>query len=155
MSSSAAIGPGDTVTFHFTLAAPSQDLVADTTDGGEPATVTIGADEIIPGLERCLLGMTVGQKQFFHVPCEDAYGEPQADSIQTLPRADFPEDMNLEPGLVVAFETPSGEEVPGVVEQVRENEVDVDFSHPLSGLDLIFEVEIVAVQSAATEGGVQ
>lgn len=151
MTTSEGVRHGDTVTFHFTLSAPSQDLVADTTEGGEPASVTIGGDDMIAGLEKCLLGMTVGQKQRYEIPCEEAYGEPQADSIQVLPRSDFPADMELEPGLVVAFETPGGEEVPGVIEQVSDDEVEIDFSHPLSGLDLVFEVEVLAIEPAVAQ----
>jgi FKBP-type peptidyl-prolyl cis-trans isomerase SlpA len=66
-----------------------------------------------------------------------------------MPRSDFPIDMSLEPGIVVAFDLPSGDEVPGTVVEVSEHEVQVDFSHPLAGHDLVFEVEILEVAAPA------
>ncbi len=61
-------------------------------------------------------------------------------------RDEFPPEMGLEPGMVVGFTLPSGEEVAGTVLEVMEHEVTVDFSHPLAGRDLVWEVEILEVK---------
>ncbi|MEL0583444.1 MAG: hypothetical protein AAES65_00980 [Candidatus Thiodiazotropha sp. (ex. Lucinoma kazani)] len=61
------------------------------------------------------------------------------------PRADFPPDMELEEGLVIGFDTPTGEELSGIVLEAEEDTVKVDFNHPLAGREITFEVEILSV----------
>jgi len=63
-----------------------------------------------------------------------------------MARSDFPADLALETGQVLGFVMPSGEEVPGLIVSVSDTEVIVDFSHPLAGRDLIFDVEVLTVE---------
>ena len=63
-----------------------------------------------------------------------------------MPRSEFPADMPLEPGLIVGFTTPSGEEVPGAIQEIKGDDVVVDFNHPLAGHEVIFDVEILEVK---------
>jgi FKBP-type peptidyl-prolyl cis-trans isomerase SlpA len=132
---------------HYTLALPDGTVV-DSTDDGEPAWVLIGCGELVEFLETRLLGLAAGERRHFEIAAEESLGaDPSSDeSRQRLPRVDFPPELELFPGQVIGFTTPSGEEVPGWVLEVNDREVVVDFSHPLVGRDLIFDVEIVAVE---------
>jgi FKBP-type peptidyl-prolyl cis-trans isomerase SlpA len=135
---------GSEVTLHYTLSLADGKLV-DTSRNSEPASLLVGTGEFLPAFEQRLIGLRSGDQRRFEIPCAEAYGEDAVEDIHVLSRSDFPSDMKLEPGLVVAFETPSGAEAPGVVTDVTEHEVSVNFTHPLAGHDLVFEVEILAV----------
>ncbi len=139
------IKKGSRVTLYYTLSL-ADGKVADTTKKNEPLTIVLGESDLIPAFEHRLLGLRAGDKRRFEVPCMEAYGPSEVDNVHALPREEFPPEMKLESGLVIGFETPSGEEVPGTILEVSEKEVAVDFSHPLAGHDLVFEVEILDVK---------
>ncbi len=143
----AIIEQNSRVTLHYTLKT-GEGRVAESTLGGEPQTITLGQDDIIPGLEKCLLGLAVGDKQSFEIACFDAFGPVEADedTLQVMPRSEFPAEIKLEPGLVMGFATPNGREIPGTVVEIDDDNLTVDFTHPLAGYDLVFEVEILAIE---------
>ena len=143
------IEAGSRVTLHFSLRLEQDRRLVDSTADGGPMALVIGQGDLIEGLEQRLLGLQPGDKRRFEIPCAEAYGPARTDQVHILPRAQFPSTVTPEPGLVVGFETPGGDEVPGVIRQVSEQEVEVDFCHPLAGHDLIFEVEILAVEPPA------
>jgi FKBP-type peptidyl-prolyl cis-trans isomerase 2 len=132
---------------HFTLRLVQDDFLVDTTDGGEPMTFVVGDGDWLPAMEEKLLGLKPGDVRRFDIPAEDAYGpaEIDEDNLQNFPVSDFPADMELAPGQVIGFTTPDGEEVPGTIMGMTDEIVTVNFSHPLAGHDLVFEVEILEV----------
>ena len=138
---------GSQVTMHFTLRLVQDDFLVDTTDGGEPMTFVVGDGDWLPAMEEKLLGLEPGDVRRFDIPAEDAYGpaEIDEDNLQNLPISDFPADMELVPGEVIGFTTPDGDEVPGTIMGMTDEIVTVNFSHPLAGHDLVFEVEILEV----------
>lgn len=137
---------GSRVTLHFTLCLAHDDRIADTTTTNEPLTVEIGSGDMIEGLENRLIGLRAGEKRRFEVPCEEAYGPVEGACVQSLPRDVFPAHLQLEAGQLIAFAGPNGEEIPGAVVEVENERVFVDFTHPLAGHDLVFDVEILDVQ---------
>lgn len=141
---------GSEVTLHYTLSLADGKPV-ETSRTSEPATLVVGAGDFLSAFEQRLIGLHTGDQRRFEIPCTETYGEHAGEDIHVLPRDDFPPDMKLEPGLVIAFETPSGAEAPGVVTEVAEHEVSVNFTHPLAGHDLVFEVEILAVNPPTKE----
>lgn len=140
-----AIGPGDKVSFDFTL------TLADGTqvdaNGERPLSVVIGQGELLECLERRLIGLDAGARERFEIPSTETLAESGGDTLQTVARSDFPADLALEPGVVIGFELPSGEEVPGTVVEVGDQDVVIDFAHPLAGHDLVFEVHVRSVES--------
>lgn len=137
---------GSTVTLHYTLSLAATGRVVDSTRAGEPLRLVVGGSELLPVFERCLLGLETGELRSFEIESRDAYGAEDVADIQVMPRSDFPPEMRLEPGMVIGFDLPSGEEVPGTIVEVSEQEVQVDFSHPLAGHDLVFAVEILGIE---------
>ena len=148
---STKIEPGSKVAIRFSLFLAKIDRLVDTTGADGKFEFVLGEGAIIPGLEKCLLGLQTGDKDRFEIPCEEAYGPAQEDSdlIQQFTADDFPKSMELEPGLVIGFQSPNGDETPGTIMDIDEDVITVDFSHPLAGYDLIFEVEILDVRPAA------
>lgn len=143
---SGGVAPGDRVTLHYTLSLASGKMV-DTTRDKAPAVLVVGAADLLPAFEQRLLGLHVGEVRRFGIPCMEAFGPSDMDSVQAIPRNEFPGGLEPTAGLVVAFELPSGDEVPGTVVEVTDREVYVNFSHPLAGYDLIFETEILRVET--------
>lgn len=139
------IQKGSRVGFHYTLSLAAGN-VADTTQGGEPADIIVGDNDLLPIFENCLLGLCTGDQRRFEISCVDAFGPSEFDNVHPVARADFPPDIEPTPGLVVGFSLPNGQEIAGTLAEVTDLEVMVDFSHPLAGHDLVFEVEILSVQ---------
>jgi len=142
--SAITICPGSEVSMYFTLSLPDG-TVADCTDENEPLTFTMGDGSLIQGLEMMLYGLKKGDKQCLSIEPVDAFGYPDEENIHVLPREDFDETFNIEEGVIIEFETPSGEAIPGTVKKVTEQEVTVDFNHPCAGFVVTFDVEIVDI----------
>ena len=139
---------GSTVTLHFTLRLVEQDILVDSTESEDPMTIVIGDGDLIEGMETPLLGLKAGDARRFEIAAEDAYGpaEIDEDNLQNIPMSEFPQDMEVSPGQVVGFTSPSGDEIPGTIMGFTDEIVTVNFGHPLAGHDLVFEFEIVDVK---------
>lgn len=139
-----AIAPGSRVTLHYAITL-EDGTVADSSYGTEPLQCVIGDGTLLSGLERALYGLTAGQHQRLRIPPAEGFGERDADNIHDLPRGDFAPEMQLAPGVIIGFATPSGAEVPGMVREVGDEMVKVDFNHPLAGHEITFDVDILAI----------
>lgn len=140
-----AVAAGRRVTLRYTLAL-ADGTVLDSTDGELPLTIRIGSGELVAFLEQCLVGLRRGDQRRLEIPAAQTRSSIEEGALQRLPRSDFPADVELTPGQVLGFQLAGGEEIPGQVVAVTDGEVTVDFSHPLAGRNLIFDVEIIAVE---------
>ncbi len=149
MTSELAIGEGTKVTLHFSLEMENGDIIDSNFDKKAP-TFTFGDGSLMGGFEEVIVGMVAGDKNSFTIPPEKGFGQPNDSNLQTVSRASFDSDMELEEGLVVSFADPKGGEFPGVVKSFDDDEVEIDFNHPLSGRTIIFNVEILDVNPSVT-----
>lgn len=140
------IQSGSRVTMHYTLSL-EDGMIADTSREGEPLSFTLGDGTLIEGLELAILGLKAGDRQCLGIPPQSGFGFRDPKHIHEMPRSDFPEDMELSEGLIIGFSSPAGDEVPGAVLEVGEDNVKVDFNHPLAGHEVTFDVEILAVDN--------
>jgi FKBP-type peptidyl-prolyl cis-trans isomerase SlyD len=139
------------VTFNYTLKDKETGEVIDASQfHGEPLTVLIGKGEIIPGLEKQMIGMKVGENKTIEVPASEAYGEKDESLIQKAPREYF-QGVELQKGMPLQAQTPEGQIINMVVVDFDDNEVVVDMNHPLAGKDLVFDIEVVNVREATPE----
>ena len=148
LDQSDTIQPGSEVVMHFSITL-EDGTVADSTEGEEPLQFVMGDQTLIEGLELALYGLKVGDKQSLVIEPENAYGYPDPENVHAMQREDFPEEMEIKKGVIVGFATPAGDEFPGTVTEVGEEQVMVDFNHPIAGHEIIFDVEILAI----TNGG--
>jgi FKBP-type peptidyl-prolyl cis-trans isomerase SlpA len=143
---------GSRISLHFALLMPSGEEI-DTTRRGQPAALTLGDGNLLPGFEEALIGLAAGDDAQLVIPAEQAFGERVEANLRLLARTmfnDLSSEEPLEPGLVVSFQAPDGE-LPGVVKAVYEDTVQVDFNHPLSGSDITFDVSILSVEEPLAE----
>lgn len=137
------------VTFNYTLRDP-RGQVLDTSIGGEPITYLEGAGQVIDGLDEQLRGVAAGIKTTLQVPAAKAYGERDESQVRTLKRDKIPVEGELNPG--DQFKTDTDRYAPIVtVVAANEDEVTLDANHPLAGMDLTFEVELLRVREATAD----
>jgi len=113
----------------------------------EPFKFTLGDGTFISTLEDLLVGLELGTQAKLSLSPERAFGLPDPENYQAMQKTDFPEGMPLEIGHVIGFNTPTGEEIPGTIHEVTENEVVVDFNHPLAGESVVFTAKIEEIYS--------
>jgi len=133
------------VTLHFAIKLENGDVV-DSTFDKQPATFKVGDGNLLPGFEQALYGLKAGDKRSLPIAPEQGFGQPNPQNVQVMPRSQF-KDMELGEGLLVIFNDAANAELPGMVQSFDDNQVSVDFNHPLAGKTLTFEVEIIAVQA--------
>ncbi len=145
MSEPLTVQPGYDVVLHCSITL-EDGTVAESTFGDEPIRITMGDESVlISGLQLALYGLKVGDRESIVVDPQDAFGMPDDEAVQQMPLADFPADMHLEVGQIIAFSTPDGDEIPGAIKQIDGQTVTVDLNHPLAGHELKFEAEIVEI----------
>lgn len=117
----------------------------DSSDDGAPLEFICGRGDVVPGLERELIGMLPGQRRTFVVAAEDAYGAHDPTLVKELPLAGFPSDRKLETGQCFSYRSNQGAELRYRVVDVRDDVILADFNHPLAGRPLHCDVEVVEV----------
>ena len=138
------ISPGSTVTLHLSLTLQNG-TVAESTFDDEPLTFKMGDGSLAEGLELGLYGLRSGDTQRLELYPEQAFGLHDPGKVHQLPRTDFDAQLVLEPGSIIGFDTPGGEELSGTIIAFDDATVEVDFNHPLAGRVVIFDVEIIDV----------
>ncbi len=120
--------------------------VADSTlASGKPSWLVMGDGSFSDAFESQLFGAQSGQELSFELSAVDAFGETEPDKIHFMDISQFPQDIKLEKGAIVAFNQANGEQLPGIIRDVTGASVKVDFNHPLAGQDIIFELIIKEV----------
>ena len=117
----------------------------------DPLYFIQGQAQIIPGMERQLYGMKVGQSKTIQVAPEEAYGEFDEEAVGTVPRGEFPKEIPLEKDIFLQLRDEEGEVLDAYVEDFDEQNVALNFNHPLAGKDLTFNVKIVDLRPATQE----
>lgn len=138
-----AIANNQQVSIEYEL--KSKGEVIDSNIGKEPLVFTFGSGQIIPGLESRIAHMEAGQSEEVNVPAAEAYGEYDEAATQTIPKKELGEIPNLEVGMPLQGQSPDGQVIRAVVKAIADEEVVVDFNHPLAGQDLDFTVKILQV----------
>ncbi len=135
---------GDTVKVHY-HGKLTDGTTFDSSEGREPLEFEVGSGAVIAGFDSGVTGMTVGDKKTVHIPVDEAYGQKQPDLLMEFPRDRFPEDMVPEIGLQLNMSNGQGQNFPVVIREVKDDVVILDANHPLSGEDLVFDLELVEI----------
>lgn len=146
------IADGDHITLHFSVALENGVVVDSTYERQDPVALTMGDGNLLPGFEKALFGLRTGDERTVHLPPEDAFGEWHQANVQHFDKNRFIADNNVpEEGVMMAFEDKAKNTLPGVVQKVTDDEVIVDFNHPLAGKTLTFTVKIFSVTPAGSQ----
>ena len=133
------------VKLHYSVMDKDKNTI-DSSFDNDPLEFIIGSGFLIPGLESALIGKQTGDSFTVDVAAKDGYGERHDGLMQAVPKSMF-EGMEIEVGMQFRASTDDGEQTVVIID-VQENDVIVDGNHPLSGVDLTFDVEILGVREA-------
>lgn len=137
------------VSIEYTLTVDGN--IVDASEENEPLEYLQGYQNIIPGLERELVGMQVGESREVTVLPKDGYGEMDPNALIDVPRSEFPKDFDLKPGLELQLQNQDNELLNAIVVSVNPKTVKLDLNHPLAGKELFFRVTVVGLREATDE----
>jgi len=124
--------------------------VVDTNVGGAPLEFISGKQQMIPGFEKAVTEMNVGEEKEVVIPASEAYGEYRDDLTQILPKEQF-EGIELEKGMTLYGQGPDGQTVAVTVKDFNDKEVTIDYNHPLAGQDLTFNIKVLNEREATAD----
>jgi len=135
---------GDTVKVHYTGTLDNGEIF-DSSINRDPLQFTLGQGQLIPGFEKAVIGLGVGDVTTANIPSAEAYGEHNPQMEITIEKSQLPEGMEPEVGLQLQLNQPDGQPIPCQVTKVEGEQVTIDANHPLAGKDLTFNIEIVSI----------
>ena len=135
---------GDTVKIHYHGRLTNGETF-DSSENREPLEFEVGSGMVIPGFDKGVMGMNVGEKKTVNIPVDEAYGPKNDEMIIDFPKDRFPDDMNAEVGMPLTMSDGSGQNFRVIIKEVKETSVVLDANHPLAGEDLTFDLELVEI----------
>lgn len=140
----AQVKQGDKVKVHYTGTYDDGTVFDSSVERG-PLEVTVGSGMVIPGFDRALVDMAPGDKKKVNIPAADAYGPRAEELVAEIPRERIPENIQLEVGQQLQLSLADGGEAIVMIVDLGENTVTLDANHPMAGMDLNFELELVEI----------
>ena len=135
---------GDTVKIHYT-GTLDDGTQFDSSAGRDPLEFEVGSGQVIPGFDKAVDGMAVGDKKDVNIPAAEAYGERNEQMIQEVPKSALPPGLEPEEGMQLQAQNEQGQAMPLTVTAVTEKSITVDGNHPLAGKALNFAIELVEI----------
>lgn len=140
------ITQGSKVELHFEVSLENGTVIDSTFNRGEPVSLTIGDGNLLEGFEKVLINLQAGDTRTAHLSPDEAFGQRNPDNIQTFSHAQFATAGGIpEVGSMMEFADKSNTTLVGVVSEVTDDEIKVDFNHPLAGQNILFKVQIFKV----------
>jgi FKBP-type peptidyl-prolyl cis-trans isomerase 2 len=134
----------DTVKVHYT-GKTDDGTVFDSSIEREPLQFTMGQGQLIPGFEKAVEGLAVGESTTVRIPADEAYGDVRPDMVVDIEKNQIPPDINPELGMQLQIQQPNGQPLGVTVKAITETHVTLDANHPLAGEALTFDIELVEI----------
>jgi FKBP-type peptidyl-prolyl cis-trans isomerase SlyD len=142
---------GAVVSLSYTLKLANGEVV-DFTEADDPLEYLHGADNIIPGLEKEMTGLSVGDTKQVEVSAEEGYGEYDPEDVEVIERGKLPKNLPpLQLGMVLAIGDEDGNFSEAFVREISASKITLDFNHPLAGQKLFFDVKVIDIRDATQE----
>jgi FKBP-type peptidyl-prolyl cis-trans isomerase 2 len=136
---------GDIINVHYT-GKLTDGTPFDSSVEREPLEFEVGSDKVIKGFDKGVTGMEVGEKKTVYVPAAEAFGEINPDNLAVFNKAEIPSDIPYEVGMQLNMhQDGSGQVMEVVVVEVTDTTITFDANHPMAGMDLIFDLELVSI----------
>ena len=135
---------GDTVKIHYT-GTLDDGTQFDSSQGREPLEFEVGSGQVIPGFDKAVEGMAVGDSKNVRIEPDEAYGPRHEQLVQEVDRSLLPDDLDPREGMTLQSNSPDGQTMQFMVTAVAEETITVDANHPLAGQALSFDIELVEI----------
>jgi len=135
------------IKMNFKIRLKDGTIADESANYGEGFEFKLGTGVFSDKFEAEIIGLEIGSNKKVMLQPEDAFGEKHPSLIYQVPKVKFPDEIELEEGVIVAFSQPNGEEMPGLITEVFDNEVSVNFNHPLSGQVVLVEADIIDISN--------
>lgn len=136
---------GDKVTIEYEGKLENGTVFDSSDQHDAPLEFTVGEGQLIKGVDEAVVGMKVGEEKEVTVPPEDAYGHHNPELMKEMPLDNFPQDQELQPGMVFMAKLQDGRQIPLRISQVKDSCVVIDLNPPLAGQTLIFKIKVVGI----------
>lgn len=147
--STETVQDGQVVSMEYTLRVDGE--VLDSSEGQEPLQFLAGRGNIIPGLERKMIGMKVGESKEVVVAPAEGYGEFDEEAYVDVERKEFPKDMPIEEGIEMHVSDDEGQSRYARIDSIDGDTVRLSFNHPLAGMELHFNVKVIGLREPTAE----
>ena len=144
---SAGIQDHSTVEFEYTLTVDG--AVVDSSQGRAPMKYVHGTGQIVPGLERQMAGLHVGDAREITVTPEDGYGLENPKALVEVPRSKLPQDSPPKVGMMLSGRDGQGHPFQAKIAQINEQTVTLNMNHPLAGKTLNFKIKVLSITPPA------
>lgn len=138
---SQTVAANSLVTLHYRITLPNGQPLISTFDA-TPATLQLGAGEMLPGMEQLIIGLEIGTNHVFELEPENAFGPHRPELMERVKREHMPNE-EIEPMSIMEFTAPDGSRYSGLVREIDAQSALIDFNHPLAGKSIRFEVKII------------
>ena len=136
---------GQTVNVHYVGTLDDGTQFDASRPRGQTLTFEVGSGQMIPGFDKAMVGMTVGETKTVAIGPTEAYGDINPEAFQSAPRTTFPEGFQFVVNETVQGQDEAGQVISARIHTLEETTVTLDFNHPLAGKNLNFEIELVSV----------
>jgi|GEM_PF-56695 len=143
---------GDTVSINYTLKF-DDGTVYYSSKGREPLKAVLGEGMLIAGFEKAVKGMRVGDSKTVRIPFEQAYGQYRPELVAVVSRSDLPEGVQPVVGQQLRTTAKDGTTRVLTITEVTQTSVTFDGNSPLAGLNLTFDIELVAIEANRAQKG--
>ena len=135
---------GNTVKIHYTGTLEDGQQF-DSSKGREPLEFQLGSGQVIPGFDKAVEGMAVGETKSVSITPEDAYGHRNEQAIQEVPNSVLPNELVPVEGMTLQAQNQNQQPMQLIVTAVNEDSITVDANHPLAGKTLNFDINLVEI----------
>ena len=139
---------GDIVKLEYSGTLDDGTIFDDSKEHGSPLEFRVGTGDVIEGFEKAVVGMKVNQQKTVKLKPSQAYGLPDPTLIKKVPKAELPQE-DLEIGCLLGYVEDDGQEITGVVTEIKGDIVTIDLNHPLAGENLTFKLKLLSRQTCS------
>ena len=136
---------GDKVTLEYTGTLNDGTVFDSSSKHDAPMEFEMGAGRVIPGFEKAVRGMVVGEEKKFTIPIAEAYGESNPKLIQNVPREEIPQDQEPKVGMGLIVGAPGEQQMRAFITAVTPEYITLDMNHPLAGQALTFQIKVIKI----------
>jgi peptidylprolyl isomerase len=139
-----AIKKGDIIKVDYTGRFIDGTIFESTLDeGGCPLKFEVGSGLLLNAFDKAVLGKDVGDVISLDLDPKEAYGDIDPILVQTISREKFPDDLDVDVGMMLSVEDSNGAHSIAWVKDVDDEFVTIDMNHPLAGKQISFEIKIL------------